>query len=85
VNPLRTVIRLPDDVALLERINHLATQRLNDSDREVVAAARIASDNQKRVFILDRDASYDHPSAQVSHIPKASASPSLNRFSLSNG
>ncbi|KAG0622133.1 hypothetical protein M758_3G074200 [Ceratodon purpureus] len=64
LNSLRTVIRLPDDVALLERINHLATQRLNDSNREVVAAARLASDNQKRVFILDRDSSYDHPSAQ---------------------
>lgn len=65
INPLRTLIRLPDDVALLERINHLATQRLNDTDREVVAAARLASDSQKRVFILDRDPSHDHPSAQV--------------------
>lgn len=64
INPLRTVIRLPDDVALLERINHLATQRLNDTDREVVEAARIASDSQKRVFVLDRDPSHDHPSAQ---------------------
>jgi len=67
INPLRTLIKLPDDVALLERINHLATQRLNDTDREVVAAARLASDSQKRVFILDRDPSHDHPSAQVTY------------------
>lgn len=70
VNHLRMVIRLPDDVAALERINHLATQRLNDTDREVVAAARIASDNQKRVFIFDRDSTHDHP-AQVSILIKS--------------
>lgn len=69
VNHLRTVIKLPDDVAALERINHLATQRLNDSDREVVAAARLASDNQKRVFIHDRESTIDHPSAQVKDLP----------------
>ena len=70
VNHLRMVIRLPDDVGSLERINHLATQRLNDTDREVVAAARIASDNQKRVFIFDRDSTHDHP-AQVSILIKS--------------
>jgi hypothetical protein len=65
INPLRAVIKLPDDVSTLERINHLATQRLNDTDREVVAAARIAADNQKRVFVQDHEATNDHVSSQV--------------------
>ncbi|CAK9200199.1 unnamed protein product [Sphagnum troendelagicum] len=64
INPLRAVIKLPDDVSTLERINHLATQRLNDTDREVVAAARIAADNQKRVFVQDHEATNDHVSSQ---------------------
>lgn len=65
---LKYAIKLPDDVAVLEKINHLTTQRLNDSVKEVAAAAHSLSDglkNNLRNAINDRDATNEQAVSQV--------------------
>ncbi|CAM6097233.1 unnamed protein product [Calypogeia fissa] len=55
---LKYAIKLPDDVAVLEKINHLTTQRLNDSVKAVAAAALSLTDglkNNLRNAINDRE------------------------------
>ncbi|KAG6553515.1 hypothetical protein Mapa_004427 [Marchantia paleacea] len=44
---LKHAIKLPEDVGVLEKINHLTTQRLNDNVKEVAAAAQRVADGFK--------------------------------------
>jgi hypothetical protein len=46
---LKSAIRLPDDVAVLERLNMAASQRMNDADAAVSGSARGIADELKRV------------------------------------
>eukprot|EP00898_Chlorokybus_atmophyticus_P007877 jgi/Chlat1/8090/Chrsp75S07548 len=48
---MKGAIKLPEDVALLARINQCATQLASDSDRDVSAAARAVQDEFKRLPI----------------------------------
>ncbi|MCO5597699.1 hypothetical protein L7F22_051780 [Adiantum nelumboides] len=48
---LKGVVKLPEDAASLERINFLATQRLNDNDKQVAAAAKSVSDAFKHTSV----------------------------------
>ncbi|MCO5558194.1 hypothetical protein L7F22_011773 [Adiantum nelumboides] len=48
---LKGVVKLPEDAASLERINFLATQRLNDNDKQVAAAAKAVSDAFKHTSV----------------------------------
>ncbi|KAL3690233.1 hypothetical protein R1sor_016542 [Riccia sorocarpa] len=55
---IKHAIKLPEDVGVLEKINHLTTQRLNDNVKEVAAAAQRVADGFKhslRSAINDRD------------------------------
>ncbi|GAQ81030.1 hypothetical protein KFL_000690115 [Klebsormidium nitens] len=48
---LKSAIRLPDDVAVLERLNMATSQRMNDADAAVSAAARAVADELKKVTV----------------------------------
>lgn len=48
---LKAVVKLPEDAASLERINFYATQRLNDNDKQVAAAAKAVSDSFKHISV----------------------------------
>ncbi|KAH7280006.1 hypothetical protein KP509_37G047500 [Ceratopteris richardii] len=48
---LKGVVKLPDDAASLEKINFLASQRLNDNDKQVAAAAKAVSDTFKHISV----------------------------------
>jgi hypothetical protein len=47
---LKYAIKLPDDIPFLEKINHITTQRLTDSVKEVAAAAHAFSDGLKNTI-----------------------------------
>lgn len=46
---LKSAVRLPDDVAVLERLNMATSQRMNDADAAVSAAARAVAEELKKV------------------------------------
>lgn len=48
---LKSVVKLPEDATSLERINFYATQRLNDNDKQVTAAARGVADAFKHINV----------------------------------
>lgn len=48
---LKGVVKLPEDAASLERINFSATQRLNDNDKQVAAAAKAVSETLKHISV----------------------------------
>lgn len=65
---LKHAIKLPEDVGVLEKINHLTTQRLNDNVKEVSAAAQRVADGFKhslRNAYNDREVASDHAISQV--------------------
>ncbi|OAE32256.1 hypothetical protein AXG93_1865s1140 [Marchantia polymorpha subsp. ruderalis] len=64
---LKHAIKLPEDVGVLEKINHLTTQRLNDNVKEVSAAAQRVADGFKhslRNAYNDREVASDHAISQ---------------------
>ncbi|KAL2610400.1 hypothetical protein R1flu_028973 [Riccia fluitans] len=64
---IKHAIKLPEDVGVLEKINHLTTQRLNDNVKEVAAAAQRVADGFKhslRSAINDRDLASDQAVSQ---------------------
>ncbi|KAJ7545257.1 hypothetical protein O6H91_09G112900 [Diphasiastrum complanatum] len=64
---LKGAIKLPDDVAALERINFFATQRLTDNDRHVAAAARSVAEYLKHATVrcVGLDPGSDNSSSQT--------------------